>query len=81
VVKRVSTHELKRDLASAIAEAEKGGQVLITRHNRPVALLVSARDEHLHRGKDFGNASLQPVLKGRTKGRYLEVLQEDRYGE
>ncbi|RPI21624.1 MAG: type II toxin-antitoxin system prevent-host-death family antitoxin [Acidobacteria bacterium] len=77
-MKRVSTHELKQELASVIAEAEAGQEILITRHNKPVVRLISARDQHLHRGNRFGTGELKPVLAGKTKGRYLAILREDR---
>ena len=33
-------YELKNDLAAIIAEAETGTDVLVTRHNKPVARLT-----------------------------------------
>ena len=73
-------HDLKRELASVIAEAETGTEVVVTRHNRPVARLTRPGEEHLHRGSRFGNARIKPALKGKTAGRYLTLLQEDRRG-
>lgn len=36
----VSVHEAKTNLSRLIAEVEAGGEVVITRNNRPVARLV-----------------------------------------
>ena len=69
---------LKQELASIIAEAEAGTDVLITRHNKPVARLTRPGTEHLHRGSRFGKASLTPAVRERTAGRYLQFLSEDR---
>jgi antitoxin (DNA-binding transcriptional repressor) of toxin-antitoxin stability system len=77
-MKTVSMYGLKQELASIIAETEAGADVLITRHNKPVARLTRPGTEHLHRGFQFGKASLKPALRKRTAGRYLQILEEDR---
>jgi antitoxin (DNA-binding transcriptional repressor) of toxin-antitoxin stability system len=71
-------YDLKNDLASIIAEAESGTDVLITRHNKPVALLTRPAAEHLHCGARFGKADLNPAIRAKTAGRYLEILASDR---
>ncbi len=77
-MKKVSMYQLKQELASVIAEAEGGGEVVITRHNRPVARLVPAEIQHLHIGPEFGEADLHPAIHEATRGRYLELVLEDR---
>lgn len=78
-MKEVSIQTLKAKLSSVIAEAEAGATIVITRHNDPVAVLGPPRASQVHRGALVGTGSLKPALKGRaTKGRYLEVLLEDR---
>ena len=77
-MKRISIQALKSRLSSAVAEAEAGETILVTRHNRAVAQLGPARDAHVHRGKAVGEGGLKPALKRATKGRYLAVLLEDR---
>jgi antitoxin (DNA-binding transcriptional repressor) of toxin-antitoxin stability system len=79
-MKTVSIYGLKQELASVIAETQAGSDFLITRHNKPVARLTRPGTEHLHRGSRFGKASLKPAVRGRTAGRYLEFLAEDRRG-
>jgi prevent-host-death family protein len=78
VMKRMSIQDLKGQLSAAVAEAEAGGFVEITRHNRPVAVLAPAESPHVHRGRRVGAGSLKPVLKRATRGRYLAVLSDDR---
>lgn len=80
-MKKVSIYQLKQGLASVIAEAENGEQIVITRHNQPVARLIQSETQHLHRGSHFGKAKLRPALSGITRGRYLALLREDRLGE
>lgn len=71
--------ELKRRLAALVAEAECGEALLITRRKRIVAQLVPPA-EHLHVGSRFGTGRIQPLLRGSTKGRYLEAIADDRGG-
>ncbi len=77
-MKSVPIYGLKQGLASIISEAEAGNEVLITRHNKPVARLTRPGDEHLHRGSKFGKSKLKPATRGKTAGRYLKILEEDR---
>ena len=78
VMKKVSIQALKSNLSAVIAEVEMGETVLVTRHNAPVAQLTPARAQDVHRGARVGSGRLRPAMKGGTKGRYLEVLLEDR---
>ena len=76
-MKRVSIQELKSNLSAVIAEVESGATIVVTRHNTPVAELNPAGARNVHRGARVGTP-LKPALKRGTKGRYLEVLLEDR---
>jgi prevent-host-death family protein len=79
-MKTVSMDELKKRLSELVLEAGGGKEILITRHHRPVARLAPAGTEHLHRGRRFGKARLRSLFRGKTRGKYLEVLAEDRRG-
>jgi prevent-host-death family protein len=76
VMKKVSIQDLKATLSMAIAEAEHGRTIVITRHNEPVAHLGPARQDHVHRA--VSREPIRAVLKKGTKGRSLAVLLEDR---
>jgi prevent-host-death family protein len=78
VMKRISVQDLKARLSGAIAEAEAGGTLIITRHSEPVAQLGPARALQVHHGARVGTGRLQPALRRGTKGRYLTVLLQDR---
>lgn len=55
--KQLSVAEVKATLSEQIREAERGEPVVITRHGRPVAALVSAEDlEALERLRAAGPA-------------------------
>ena len=77
-MKQISIQDLKARLSAAVAEAESGNTIVITRHNAPVARLSPAGPPNVHRGKDVGRGRLKPALDRGTKGRYLAVLLEDR---
>jgi prevent-host-death family protein len=77
-MKKVSMYGLKQELASVVAEAETGAEILITRHNKPVARLTGPGSQHLNQGALFGKANLKPAVRGKTSGRYLQFLLEDR---
>lgn len=79
-MKRISVQDLKARLSGAIAEAEAGRTLLITRHSEAVAQLGPARPAHAHYGVRVGTGRLEPALRRGTKGRYLTVLLQDRGG-
>lgn len=79
-MKRISIQDLKAGLSGAIAEAESGATILITRHNDPVAQLAPVRPVHVHRGARSGTSGLEPAVRRGTGGRYLTVLLDDRAG-
>ena len=77
-MKQISIQDLQSNLSAAIAEAESGNTIIITRHNEPVAQLTPAHAKHVHRGKNAGAGRLEPVMKRGTKGRYFAIFMEDR---
>ena len=77
-MKMVSIQDLKARLSAIVAEAESGDTIIITRHNAPVAQLSPPQRESVHRGTRVGDGRLKAALKRGTKGRYLEILLEDR---
>ena len=77
-MKVVSIQTLKARLSSMIAQAEAGDTIVITRHNAPVAQLSPARTEAVQRGSHVGRGRIRAALRRGTKGRYLDVLLEDR---
>jgi prevent-host-death family protein len=45
-MKHVGIFEAKTHLSSLVDEVEKGGEVIITRHGKPVAKLVRTEERH-----------------------------------
>ena len=77
-MKKISIQDLKARLSAAVAEAQSGRTIVVTRHNEPVAQLGPARPRHVRRGTGVGTGRLRPAMTRGTKGRYLAVLMEDR---
>jgi prevent-host-death family protein len=77
-MKIISIQDLKARLSAMVAAAESGDMIIITRHNARVAQLSPPRLESVHRGKNVGSGRIRAAVKRGTKGRYLEVLLEDR---
>jgi antitoxin (DNA-binding transcriptional repressor) of toxin-antitoxin stability system len=77
-MKEISIQHLKATLSAAVAEAESGETIVITRHNRAVAQLGPARPPGVHPGNAAVRGSLKPALRRGSKGRYLAMLLEDR---
>jgi antitoxin (DNA-binding transcriptional repressor) of toxin-antitoxin stability system len=77
-MKRISIQDLKASLSAAVAEAQSGVTILVTKHGEPVAQLSHVRPAHVHRGATADRGRLRPALKRGTGGRYLAVLLEDR---
>ena len=77
-MKRISIQDLKAGLSSAVAEAEAGETIVITRHNEPVAKLIPAEPQYVRRGRNAGKATIKPAIKRGTRIRFLDVLLEDR---
>ncbi len=77
-MRQISIQDLKAKLSAAISEAESGHTIVITRHNKPVAKLVPAHLQYIHRGKDVGKGGIRPAIKRRARLPYLDILLEDR---
>lgn len=77
----ISVQELKARLSSALADAEAGATLVITRHNQPVARITPVTAAHTHRGKRVGSGRLRPAIQGGLrgpKGLLLATLLDDR---
>jgi len=79
-MRQISIQDLKAGLSTAVAEAESGETIVITRHNAPVAKLVPADPQHVHRSKDTSRGGIKPAIKRGARIRFLDVLLEDRGG-
>jgi antitoxin (DNA-binding transcriptional repressor) of toxin-antitoxin stability system len=79
-VRKVSLKELKAHLSAIVAQAAAGEDIVITRHKRAVAHMTAVTPS-VRIGARFGKARIEPLLRGSTRGRYLDVLADDRRGQ
>jgi hypothetical protein len=56
----------------------RGNIMVINRDNKSGVRLSPTDDNHQNKGKHFGKAKLKSAIKGKTAGRYLQSLEEDR---
>ena len=82
MVKKVSTVELRKDLAALLARVGKGGQVIIAKRGKPLAALVSVEALELIEQQQTTSANPQGALAlagawGDLKERELEALLAD----
>jgi len=75
---QMSIQDLKAQLSAAVAAAQSGATILVTRHGEPVARLGPARPTDVHWGRRVGAGRLAPALARGTGGRGLAALLEDR---
>ena len=62
-MKHVGMFEAKTNLSALVEEVEKGGQVVITRHGKPVAKLVRAHPELTEEEKAERLKALRDIRK------------------
>lgn len=74
----IGLFEAKTHLSELIARAERGEEVIITRHNKPVAKLVPMPAEHA--GADARRDAVARLLQGaagRTLGMDWKALRDE----
>jgi prevent-host-death family protein len=77
-MKKVQVNEIREHLATYLTEAERGEEIVVTRHNKPVARLVPYEQDKasLPDLKDFregitvtGTPTSEQITKDREQGR------------
>lgn len=71
-MKHVGIFEAKTNLSSLIEEVEKGGEIVITRHGKPVARLVSERKDKPFTPEQVAERR-KALMKLREFGRSLNI--------
>jgi prevent-host-death family protein len=77
-MKSSSIRELKDNLSELLEKVEKGDSIIITNHNRPMAMLTGITGRHLVVGKYIGKPGIVPLGQQMTKGRYLDAIEDDK---
>ncbi len=77
-MKKVSLKDLKENLSTWVELAHRGNPVEVMKYNQPFVMIVPLSPPDLHLGVNAGKVQLKACLKGATKGRWLDYLEEDR---
>ena len=75
-MKHVGMFEAKTNLSALVEEVEKGGQVIITRHGKPVAKLVRAEPMLTREEVDRRREALREILKRANELRINATSEE-----
>jgi len=75
---QMSIQDLKAQLSGAVAAAQSGETIVVTRHGEPVARLGPARSADVHWGRRVGVGRLASAITRGTNGRSLAALLDDR---
>ncbi|MEX0722684.1 MAG: type II toxin-antitoxin system prevent-host-death family antitoxin [Gracilimonas sp.] len=80
-MKKVPVNKVRDQLAKYLTEAERGEEVVITKHNKPVAKLVSY-DEPIKEKKfpDMEEFRNNLKVKGSVLDALIETRNEERFG-
>ncbi|MAO64190.1 MAG: hypothetical protein CL666_04255 [Balneola sp.] len=82
-MKKVPVNKVREQLAKYLTEAERGEEVIITKHNKPIAKLVNYEEPKTNQKKKFPDMdefrkSLK--VKGSVLETLLEMRNEERFG-
>ena len=76
-MKHVGMFEAKTNLSSLVEEVEKGGEITITRHGKPVAKLVAAEDPIDTRSRWHSDARRSSELREIANRLKINATQEE----
>ena len=80
-MKKVPVNKVREQLAKYLTEAERGEEVIITRHNKPIAKLVNYEEpEKKKKFPDMSEFRKSLKVKGSVLETLLETRNEERFG-
>lgn len=78
-MKKVQVNKVREHLAKYLAEAEMGEEIIITKHNRPVARLIPVRREKPE-FPDLGEHRDKLKIRGKPVSReIIDSRKDERY--
>ncbi|WP_185957114.1 type II toxin-antitoxin system Phd/YefM family antitoxin [Gracilimonas mengyeensis] len=85
-MKKVPVNQVREQLAKYLTEAEQGEEVIITRHNKPVAKLVNYEEPEKNQKKgknkfpDMTEFRKKIKVKGKPMSEFVvDMRREERY--
>ena len=80
-MKKVPVNKVREQLAKYLTEAERGEEVIITRHNKPIDKLVNYEEpEKKKKFPDMSEFRKSLKVKGSVLETLLETRNEERFG-
>ncbi|HET8864597.1 MAG TPA: type II toxin-antitoxin system prevent-host-death family antitoxin [Gracilimonas sp.] len=79
-MKKVPVNKVREQLAKYLTEAERGEEVIITKHNKPIAKLVNYEKPKKAKFPDMTEFRKQFKVKGKPLSQtVIDMRREDRY--
>lgn len=79
-MKKVPVNQVREHLAKYLAEAERGEEVIITRHNKPVAKLVNYEEPKKRKFPNMEEFRKKIKVKGKPMSEFvIDMRKEERY--
>lgn len=80
-MKKVPVNKVREQLAKYLTEAERGEEVIITKHNKPIAKLVNYEEpKKKKKFPDMTEFRKSLNVKGSVLETLLETRNEERFG-
>lgn len=78
--KEVPINEVREELAKYLAEAERGNEIIITKHKKPIAKLVSYKEKERPRIPDMSEFRKRITVEGKPMSEFVsELRNEERF--
>jgi len=79
-MKKVPVNQVREHLAKYLTAAERGEEVIITKHNKPIAKLVNYKEPGKPKFQDMAEFRDSLNVKGSVLDTLLETRKEERFG-
>lgn len=79
-MKKVPVNEVREQLAKYLTQAERGEEVIITRHNKPVAKLVNYEEPKKEKFSNMEEFRNSLKVEGSVLNTLIEMRNEERVG-
>lgn len=79
-MKKVPVNQVREELAKYLAAAENGEEIIITKHNKPIAKLVNYNEPRKNKLPDMKEFRKQFKVKGKPMSEFvIDMRKEDKY--
>ena len=80
IMKKVPVNQVREQMAKYLAEAERGEEIIITKHNKPIAKLVNYTESEKPKFPDMTEFRKKIKVKGKPMSEFvIQMRREDKY--